>query len=351
MNVENKLHIYYFSGTGNAKNVCHWIADEYKKVNNKIQISAISKLDNRKVSKPEKGSTIGFIGPTHGFNFPPILFHFILRFPRGRGNKVIIVNTRAGLKMGKLFIPGLSGLAQYFSALILLIKGYKVVGMRPVDLPSNWISLHPGVKPKVADSIYNRCEIRVRKFANKLINNKADYRALLDIIQDLLITPISVGYYFFGRFILAKSFFASSSCTKCGLCVNQCPINAIKWLNKRPFWKYTCESCMQCINICPERAIETAHGFIFLVLFIVDSIILYYLYQNINILNFLEQYISTLGARGIQTLVSTIIFFVFLLIFYRLLHLLLRFKFIERIAVYTSLTKYRFWRRYKIRKI
>lgn len=346
-----QLQVYYFSGTGNARNVCYWLANEFEKSNKKVKIVDISKLDERKVYKPEKSSLIGFVGPTHGFNFPPILFHFILRFPKGKGNKVIIINTRAGLKMGKYFVPGLSGLAQYFSALILMLKGYKVVGMRSVDLPSNWISLHPGVKQKVADSMYGRCEAKVRNFAKIVANNGKSYRALLDLLQDLLISPVSIGYYLFGRFIFAKSFIASRSCTKCGACVQHCPVKAIKWVDKRPFWKYTCESCMHCMNICPERAIETAHGFIFLLIFLVNGILLYHFYSFIDLKNYLSQYFSELGAKGVQALLSTIVFFVFLLLFYRLLHLLLRFKFIERIVVYTSLTKYKFWRRYKIRKV
>lgn len=346
-----KLQVYYFSGTGNAKNVSRWLADEYSKCNYNVETIAINDLEKRKVSKPDKNTSIGFIGPTHGFNFPPILFHFILRFPKGKGNKVMVLNTRAGLKMGKLFVPGLSGLAQYFSALILLLKGYEVVGMQSIDLPSNWISLHPGVKQKVADSMYERCEAKVRNFANTIANNGKSYRALLDLIQDLLISPVSIGYYFFGRFLFAKSFIASRSCTKCGACIQQCPVKAIKWVNKRPFWKYSCESCMHCMNICPERAIETAHGFIFMLIFIVNGVLLYHLYKAINLVAYIEQYVSNFGAKGIKALLSTVVFFIFLLVFYRLLHYLLKFKFVEFIVVYTSLTKYKFWRRYKIRKL
>jgi hypothetical protein len=40
-----------------------------------------------------------------------------------------------------------------------------------------------------------------------------------------------------------------------------------------------------------------------------------------------------------------------LAVWYRILHFAMRFKFIERLVVYTSLTKYKFWgRRYKALK-
>ena len=110
------------------------------------------------------------------------------------------------MKMGKYFIPGLSGLAQFFSALLLLVKGYNIMGMHPIDLPSNWISIHPGVRLPVVQSIYNRRHKETKKFAEKMFSAKRDLKALRDIIQDLLIAPIGVLYYFIGRFFLAKSF-------------------------------------------------------------------------------------------------------------------------------------------------
>jgi len=79
--------------------------------------------------------------------------------------------------------------------------------------------------------------------------------------QDLVIAPVALGYYFIGRFWLAKSFVASRACDSCGSCVKQCPIRALELVHGRPFWSYRCEGCMRCMNQCPKRAIETAHGF------------------------------------------------------------------------------------------
>jgi len=113
---------------------------------------------------------IGFCSPTHGFNSPPILVKFIRKFPYVKNADVFILNTRAGLKLHKLFIPGLSGLAQILPALILKLKGYRIFGMQPLDLPSNWISVHPGLRKKVVNSIYHRCYRIVNSFALKMIS-------------------------------------------------------------------------------------------------------------------------------------------------------------------------------------
>jgi len=342
--------IFYFSGTGNAENVACWVAQvaETKSVN--TEIVNIGKLNNRKNQTIKSNTTIGFISPTHGFNYPPIMMHFVMRMPKANGNKVFLINTRAGMKAGKYFIPGLSGIALLFSAIVLLLKGYKIIGMLSIDLPSNWISIHPGIKESVVESIYIRRKKNTQKFAEKILSGKRVYRSLFDIVQDLLISPIAILYYLFGRFGLAKTFIASSDCTKCGLCIKQCPVNAIRWVDKRPFWSYKCESCMKCMNSCPARAIETAHGYFIGILVFAKSVVIYQLYSRLEI----SQYLHNILPEGMVLLVLLVInfvmYFIILVVSYYLLHYLMRVKFIERIIVYTSFTSYKFWRRYKIRK-
>ena len=346
----SKLIIYYFSGTGNARNVTYWIENIALKNKIKTQIIDISKLKRRKeISIPDK-ALIGFCCPTHGFNFSPIMFHFLLRFPRSKRNEVFIINTRAGLKAGKYFLPGLSGMAQYFSALILIVKGFKIIGMHPVDLPSNWISFHPGVKPKVVESIYQKRKRETDRFAFKIINGKKDLRGLKTILIDLLISPIACLYYIIGRFILAKSFYASKDCTKCNLCIQKCSIHAIKTVDNRPFWTYKCESCMQCMNICPERAIETAHGYVFAIYYLITSFLIIKIYKLIQINPFLDNILSEWLSDIFKFFIDSALIVLLFIAFYRIFHYLLRFRFFERVIVYTSLTKWKFWRRYKIEK-
>ena len=249
--------------------------------------------------------------------------------------------------MGKWFVQGLSGMALYFSALVLWLKGYKIIAMKGIDLPSNWISFHPGLKQKVVDSIYKRREKQTKEFASKILSGKRDFRALREIIQDLLITPIAVLYYIIGRFFLAKSFIASNKCNNCNLCINECPINAIKTVYGRPYWTYKCESCMHCMNSCPQRAIETAHGFITLVIFIVNYLILKQLFNYSEIEEFIFDQVP-FGGKLINFIFKSAIMLGVLFLSYHINHFLLRFSFYEKFVVYSSLTKYKFWRRYKI---
>lgn len=347
---ENKilLKIIYFSGTGNAKNVAHWIASVANKNEINNTLIDISVANDRKYPKNKANELIGIVSPTHGFNYPPIMLHYIFRFPKAKNNKVFLINTRAGMKIGKLFLPGLSGIALLLSALVLFIKGYKIVGMQSIDLPSNWISLHPGLKKQVVESIYVKRKAQTLKFADKVLSGKKSYRALYNIVQDILVSPIALAYYLIGRFLLAKSFIASSDCSKCGLCINNCAVNAIRWVDKRPFWSYKCESCMQCMNACPEKAIETAHGYFIGIIILVKSVILIWLYNRFALNEILLKYLpQAIGGIAVM-LINSIVYIVIFVLSYYLLHYLMRFKIIGSLIKNTSLTHFRFWRRYKI---
>jgi len=340
-----KVIIYYFSGTGNAKNTALWVSDEAKKIAVEVEIFNIAKINNQEIPRPAENSLIGFISPTHGFHFPAIMRKFVKTFPKSNNCSAFVVNTRAGLRFGKVFIPGLSGVLHYWSSIVLIRKNYKIVGLLPVDLPSNWISLHPAIKQIGTELIYKRVEPKVRQFAKEIINGKQNYKALFDIIQDIIISPISILYILFARYFFAKSFVASSDCDMCGLCEKTCPVQAIKQVEGRMFWTYKCESCMKCMNDCPHKAIETAHGFIIVIWFLtsllVGSVISYLLnYQFFENGQWLQN-------ENIKTLIVLFAIFPFLFIGYRLMHWLMRFKLFERIFILLSLTKYNFWGRYK----
>jgi ferredoxin len=341
----NKLVIYYFTGTGNALAATNWISEVA--IKNNIQTKIIKITPALKIAKEEisENTLVGFCYPTHGFNAPPVVINFLLRFPK-QHNKVFLLNTRAGMKLSRLFLPGLSGLAQIVPAFILRLKGFKTIGFQPMDLPSNWISVHPGLRKKIVDSIFERCKRKTHKFARKIISGKKVYQGLLSLPIDLLISPVSFGYYFFGRFVLAKTFVAGINCNNCGLCENECPVNAIKMINMRPFWTRKCESCMHCMNVCPQKAIQTPHVFVVIIFWLVFSILpLAAIKEFVTIYPVFSEYFDLSFKLFVLITGLPIIFFS-----YHILHFLMRYKFFQWIITYTSLTKFKFWRRYSAPK-
>jgi ferredoxin len=344
MNRWDSLYIYYISGTGNARTSAEWIADEASTKGLKVVVQRIDRLENISMPDASERPLIGFAFPTHGFNAAPIMLRFIAGFPAGLCREIFLVNTRAGMKLYKLFTPGMSGLALILPAFMLMLKGYRCIGFRPVDLPSNWIPLHPGIRKKVIDSIFERCEGIVRRFTVRILSGKRVYRGLVSLPVDLLISPLAFGYYIAGRFFLSKTFVANNLCNLCGLCIRECPTASIKLVRNRPYWKLTCESCMRCLNICPERAIEAAHGmavcFYFLILMINTWI-------GIHLMNLFSISPDATWWKILTQVSSLALTILVPALFYILFHYAMDLKPVRYLVRFTSLTTYRFWRRYK----
>ena len=54
-------------------------------------------------------------------------------------------------------------------ALILYLKGYRIRGILSLDMPSNWTSLHPALKPKNIEAIIKRAQPRATAFMEKIL--------------------------------------------------------------------------------------------------------------------------------------------------------------------------------------
>lgn len=335
----NKLHsvaVFYFSGTGNAKQIAVWLAEFAAAMQIRCELFNIATTDAHARNAINPETLIVIISPIHGFNFPKITLDFIRHFPKGK-NKVALMNTRAGMKLGRLVTPGLTGVAFFIASVLLKNKGYTIVGQIPFDMPSNWISIHPSLSKKAVKYLHKVNYARVEKHAKQLFSGKPDFHANKDVIQDIIIAPVSLGYYLVGRFVFSKSYFASKKCNHCQLCINQCPVKAIIPIDGRPFWTFKCESCMKCMNFCPNRAIESAHG-----LFAVTGVI----YAALTSILFKSLLPISAQHILIKPVLETIVFIVLIWFFYKVQHLLLRNRICARLIAFASLTYYRFWGRY-----
>lgn len=339
-----KIIIYYFSGTGNSRNVASWFAAEASRLSIDSEVINISLTDRLSITRPTAGALIVFVSPVHGFNYPPAMINFIARFPSAKNN-VLLMNTRAGMLIGKFITPGLTGAAFFLASIFLKIKGYKIVGMFPVDMPSNWISVHPGLNKRTVSYLHERNKEKVTVCATRVLSGRDYFKSLREVFQDLIVSPIAILYYLAGRFVFARTYIASRDCNNCDLCIKNCPVKAIIKVDNRPFWTFRCESCMKCMSYCPEKAIETAHGLIALYSLFISSVMVTLFYQ------YFTTWFFPITNELLKSVLETSIFLGFLGIWYRIVHYMLRFKWFERVVVYTSLTKYKWWgRRYRALK-
>lgn len=337
MSLIHGMAVFYFSGTGNSKRVAMWVAECCEKRQIPCSLADISSLSRLVTDDIDPERLIVIVSPIHGFNYPPVMLHFIKTFPEGH-NRIALLNTRGAVKIGRFVTPGLTGVAFMLSSVILRRKGYRVIAQIPFDMPSNMISIHPAIRRNAAQYIFDKSYKKVSKHFERICAGHSDFASRKEIIQDVLIIPVSIAYYLCGRFFLAKSYYASCRCTKCDLCIEECPVQAIKKVNDRPYWTLKCESCMKCMNNCPVKAIDTPHG-LWALIFYLTSLTC----ASITLVFFQDTGLSDIADFFVFNLM--LVFMAVCL--YRLQQLALTCNMLSRILALASFTHYTFWGRYR----
>ena len=261
MGVYTRAAMYYMSGTGNTFRVMRWMMEEAAAAGAAVTMASLEQADHTTDPPGEggEGRLTVLLTPTHGFTAPWHAIRFAIRMPRGRGSHAAVVITRAGSKVAGKRLPGLEGTGGYLLAGILATKGYRVRGVLPVDMPSNWISFHPGFTAATVDDIVTHAAPKARSFARDVLGGRKRFGGFVGLLLGLALLPVSVGYLLAGRFLLAKFFFANRRCNGCRQCAQHCPTGSLHMIgrkNPRPYWSLTCEGCMRCMAFCPTRAIE-----------------------------------------------------------------------------------------------
>jgi Pyruvate/2-oxoacid:ferredoxin oxidoreductase delta subunit len=300
-------------------------------------------LDDHEVNAEE---LVGLVFPTHGFIAPWTVFRFVLQLPRGRGRHAIVMPTRAGLRLGRVFTPGMEGTGAFFIALILLIKGFSVRAASGIDMPSNWISVHPGLGSRSVERISERLRMRIARIMARVLEGRRYFSAgaFMQLLLGLLLLPISLGYLLIGRFSLAKLFYANADCTNCGLCALNCAHDGVRMIGEKepsPFWNVHCESCMRCMGNCPQEAIEASWPLGVLFYFVTSVPVASYL------LNLAVQALSApqwVHNRVVWWTVQYMFFLLSIVISYFLFILLARVTAINRLLTFFTPTHY--YRRY-----
>ncbi len=310
------------SGTGNSLRLARWMAQEgeCREIPSEIHLYPPEHL--------ERESILGVLGPTHGFTAPWALIRTVTRLPKGEGRAAYVLCSRAGIHLGVWHPPGIAGSAFLILALLLWLRGYRVRGGMSVNMPSNWMSLHPALSPKSFQAVHEHAHPRVIAFAKQILGGRRYWwsrNLLYEGSLGLLLSPISLGYLLMGRFFLARLFFYNSRCNACGLCARSCPVGALKMralgTQKRPFWTLSCESCMRCMAYCPPKAIEVGHSWGLL----------------LNLLWLLP--LGWLWSDSLS-LGSLLWFFLCLVLFYPLFHRALMIPWINTLFSYTTLTRW-----------
>lgn len=235
-----RVSLRYFSGTGNTFRVASWIAQTARARGAEVDMVPIS--TGRGHGRPPVvvlgPCLLGVLTPTHGFTATWASLVHAATVPGVRGVDVFTTVTRAGWFMGPLRLPGFEGTAAWLLAMVLVLRGGHLVGVRAVDMPSNWTSLHWGLNEEHISAILRAANVKATDFAERILDGRSQLTGWLPLAFGLLVAPVSLLYLLLARPLLGKLFFVDERCTSCGLCAQHCPVAAVHMIGSEPRTPY-----------------------------------------------------------------------------------------------------------------
>lgn len=237
--------IFCFSGTGNSLYVARLIA-EY--TNDRVISIPEEMAEDKNCNEyePEEEESIGFVYPVYAWAPPRMVIDFISRLslPNADNHYVYSVAT-CGENIGNTMKALGNALKKRD---IKLQSGFSVV------MPNNYNILGDVDSKEDADRKLDRAEEQIREIC-KLIESKQTgifklRKGPIPTVLTGLVNPL------FNKYALdASRFYATDTCTGCGLCQDICPTKNIH-VDGKPVWNVNCTQCLACIHHCPVRAIE-----------------------------------------------------------------------------------------------
>jgi ferredoxin len=239
------IQIYYLSGTGNSLHVARELE---KRLPETVLVPIISVLrDDRIVTTAE---TVGLVFPIHNLTTPIPVERFLQRVDMRPAKYVFAVATR--LCSDKVFLN---------IDKILEKQGKSLDAYFSVEMPCTYIPLFTlpsqGAIAKMEAELQKRLDEIQTIVASKQVNREKD--DLLVFLLGHILYPMITAFMFKVRFPdMARSFYADSRCTGCGLCEKVCLSERIRMKNDKPEWieSIDCVYCFACLHYCPVEAIQ-----------------------------------------------------------------------------------------------
>lgn len=237
-----KVVVYYFSGTGNTQIIANKIVDTFK---SRGFTASLVNIETVKEVNIDDGDLIGLGFPVAGFTTYPIIFNFLEKIEKVNGNPVFAFDT-----MGGSSFWGIMGRLKD----ILDNKGFRTIGFREFRMPLNiFFEFNKKMeKKRLADS--NK---RAEDFVNQLIAGNTTWRKT-PILSGLM-PFISHKLFKITEYKWHQKYFKmkvnSTKCTACGVCAAKCPVGNISIEDKAKINDH-CLYCFRCVGICPQSAIS-----------------------------------------------------------------------------------------------
>jgi len=134
-------------------------------------------------------------------------------------------------------------------------KGFRVIIQSSMKMPNNYyFSVGKSSNVNEQKEMLRDAEKKVKTLTNCFLENK-------ELKESAFFARIFLGKVSgrtFRRVLpkLSRNITATEDCTKCGLCLRNCPKNNITFENGHAIFHSKCMLCLRCIHICPKNAIR-----------------------------------------------------------------------------------------------
>lgn len=233
--------IWYFTGTGNSLSAAKRAVAA---LGNDVELKPMSSVLGRPVDIA--AARVGFVFPVYSFGLPRIVKEFIGSIDSMKAEQVFAIATCGGGPGGTL--------AQLQK--LLESKGVRLDAAAAVTYPGNCIPLHAAPSGEHCASMIAGGEKAVDLLMADVVAGRQRLPGMASRIAEVLFRPLYAGFLSSVR--RSDRFFrAERSCSRCGLCMNLCPVgNIAAGPDGRPVWGGRCEACFACLNLCPVEAIQ-----------------------------------------------------------------------------------------------
>lgn len=242
-----KILLYCFSGTGNTKMICDKYAEALTDLNHEVTVRALP-LEQKDIASDEADfDMIGIGYPIHGFNAPKTVLDLCKALPKRDKN----VKKRMFIFKSSGEPVRMSDVSSLKMRKMLKRRGYDVTNEYQYCMPYNIIFRHS-----------DAAAYKMWQTAQKLV--PIDVAEILDG-KTVLPKKMFMGGFLawiiraehWGAHIIGRFFGTTKDCTKCGLCIRNCPTKNIRQ-NKKGKIKFggKCMICMRCSFNCPKNAVK-----------------------------------------------------------------------------------------------
>ncbi|MDR1648950.1 MAG: EFR1 family ferrodoxin [Synergistaceae bacterium] len=249
--LSSKMHagsvdLFVFTGTGNSLLVAQAAAETLKQEGLLVRLRSMDAPCPNPFLSEE--TALGLAFPVASLSTYPAVWRFIESLPAGYGREAFVMGTCGG------FPGGMQGPL----GKVLREKGYNPIAAKFFIMPSNYANKKLPVEKNAAR--VEKALLEASSFARDLLKGQTEWSNGIPLLSGLMyrLGQTRKPWNFFYRlFPIAAD---PEKCTRCGLCVRNCPAQAVTMpagADGCPVVERgLCESCQRCVGFCPAGALR-----------------------------------------------------------------------------------------------